>query len=140
MIAEHAAAVLALLDADNTAPALVVHDGKVPNNAPSVAEQPYVLVYFDDTDPELADSRPLTGASQRYVMRATCHSVGGNALAARMVADRVRTALLDVVPVVTGRTCQPIRREDGQPVQRDEETLTSVFDKVDVYRVESVPA
>ncbi len=82
MINEHAAAMLALLDADNDPPALVVLDGKVPTG--TVA--PYVLVYFDDTDPELPDSRPLTGASQRHVVRAICHSVGGNGQAARMVA------------------------------------------------------
>ncbi len=135
MINEHAAAMLALLDADNDPPALVVLDGKVPTG--TVA--PYVLVYFDDTDPELPDSRPLTGASQRHVVRAICHSVGGNGQAARMVADRVRTALLDVVPTVTGRTCMPIRREDGQPPQRDEQA-GGVWDKVDVYRLESVPS
>lgn len=136
MIDEHAAAVLALLNAVDDVPALVVHDGKVPNGAVA----PYVLVYFDDTDPELADSRPLTGASQRHVLRAICHSVGANATAARMVADRARTALLDVVPTVAGRRCQPIRREDGQPPQRDEDTGTPLFDKIDVYRLESVPA
>lgn len=136
MIQEHAAAVLALLDADNTAPALVVLDGKVPTGQ----TLPYVLVYFDDTDPELHDSRPLTGASQRHITRAIAHCVGANAQAARMVADRVRTALLDVVPTVTGRTCLPIRREDGQPPVRDETTGTAVFDSVNVYRLESVPS
>jgi hypothetical protein len=136
VIDEHAAAVLALLNAVDDVPALVVHDGRVPNGATA----PYVLVYFDDSDPELTDSRPLTGASQRHVLRAICHSVGTNGQAARMVADRVRTALLDVVPAVIGRTCMPIRREDGQPPQRDEDTGTTVFDKVDVYRLESLPA
>lgn len=135
MIDEHAAAVLALLDADNTSPALVVLDGKVPNGT----LPPYVLVYVADSDPELADSTPLTGRSERYVMRAYCHSVGGNGQAARMVADRVRAALLDVVPTVAGRNCFPIRREDGQPPQRDESTGTTVIDKVDVYRLESLP-
>jgi hypothetical protein len=136
VIDEHSAAVLALLNAVNDVPALVVHDGRVPNGAMA----PYVLVYFDDSDPELTDSRPLTGASQRHVLRAICHSVGASGQAARMVADRVRTALLDVVPTVTGRTCMPIRREDGQPPQRDEDTGSTLFDKVDVYRLESLPA
>lgn len=131
-----AAAILAILNAVDDPPALVVHDGKVPNGATA----PYVLVYFTDTDPEATDSRPLTGASQRHITRAICHSVGATAEAARMVADRVRGALLDVVPTVSGRTCQPIRREEGQPPQRDEETLASVFDQVDVYRLESVPS
>lgn len=136
MIQEHAAAILALLDADNTPPALVVLDGKVPTGQ----ARPYVLVYCTDTNPELADSRPLTGASERFVMRAICHSVGDNGHAARMAADRVRAALLDVVPVVAGRNCMPIRREDGQPPQRDESTGVLVMDKVDVYRLESLPA
>lgn len=136
MINEHAAAMLALLDADNTPPALVVLDGKVPTGQ----TLPYVLVYFDDTDPELPDSRPLTGASQRHVQHAIAHCVGANAQAARMVADRVRAAWLDIVPTVAGRTCMPIRREDGQPPQRDEQTGQTVFDKIDVYRLESLPA
>jgi hypothetical protein len=135
VIDEHATAILALLDADNAPPALVVLDGKVPNGV----VPPYVLVYFADNDPELADSTPLTGRSERYVLRAYCHSVGGSGQAARMVADRVRTALLDVTPTVTGRSCWAIRREDGQPTQRDESTGTPVMDKIDVYRIESVP-
>lgn len=134
--ADHAAAFLALLDADNVSPALVVLDGHVPQG--TVA--PYVLVYFADDDPDEAESRPLTGASQRHVTRAYCHSVGGNQAAARAVAGRVRTALLDVVPTVSGRRCQPIRREDGQPTRRDESTGSLVQNKIDVYRLESVPA
>jgi hypothetical protein len=133
VIDEHAAAILALLDADNTAPALVVLDGKVPTG--TVA--PYVLVYFAAYDSET--SRPLTLASQRAVVRAYCHSVGGNAKAARIVADRVRVALLDVVPTVAGRKCFPIRREDSQPPQRDESTGTTVMDQIDTYRLETVP-
>jgi hypothetical protein len=131
-----AAAMKALLDAVVGPPELVVYDGKVPKGVTG----PYVLIYFDDSDPELADSRPLTGASQRHITRAITHSVGVTAEAARMVADMVRAAWLDVRPTVAGRTCQPIRREDGQPPQRDEETLEAVYDKVDVYRLESVPA
>jgi hypothetical protein len=137
VIDEHAAAILALLDADNTAPALVVYDGKVPDGSPPPSSNPYVLVYFAAYDSET--NRPLTLASQRAVVRAYCHSVGGNAKAARIVADRVRVALLDVVPTVAGRKCFPIRREDSQPPQRDESTGTTVMDQIDTYRAESIP-
>lgn len=133
---EHAAAVLALLDADNVPPALVVCNGYVPVGV----LPPYVLVYFADADPELAESRSLAGASQRYVLRAICHSVAGNATAALALAARVRAALLDVRPTVTGRSCFPIRREDGQPLDRDESTGVLIVDKIDSYRLESVPA
>lgn len=131
----HAQAVLALLDADNTSPALVVLDGKVPTGQ----VPPYVLVYFADSDPNDAESRKLPGASTRHVTDAYCHSVGGDQTAARAVAVRVRTALLDVIPTISGRICLPIRREDGQPVQRDEQTAANAWDKVDVYRLESLP-
>ncbi|MFF0823061.1 DUF3168 domain-containing protein [Micromonospora haikouensis] len=134
MIRAHCDAVLAMLQA---APgSLRVLDGAVPTGA----VPPYVLLYFADTDPELVDSSPMDGTSERFVLRAYVHSVGSNASAARALGERVRTALLDQVPTVPGRVCWPIRREDGQPPQRDESTGVLVMDRVDVYRLESVPA
>ena len=130
----HADAVLALLRAADGS--LTVHDGAVPTGG----VPPYVLVYFGDDDPELPDSRPLEGASERFVLRVYAHSVGGNAAAARAVGERVRAALLDVVPAIAGRACWPIRREESSPPQRDESTGILVMDRVDIYRVESVPA
>ena len=136
MIREHADAILALLRAaPGTAP-LVVLDGYVPTGTTS----PYVLVYFADNDPEDAESRSAEDGPGRYVVWAYCHSVGGNADAARKVGDRVRTALLGAVPAVAGRSCFPIRREDGGPPDRDESTGVLVMDKVDVYRLASEPA
>ncbi len=136
MIAQHAAAMLALLNADDGPPPLVVHDGRVP----STGAPPYVLVYFASSDPEDAESRPFTGASQRHLLRVYAHCVGGNGVAARMVADRVRTAWLDVIPAVAGRQCWPIRREDGVQAERDETVGATAIDLVEVYRLESVPA
>ncbi|MFC6017798.1 hypothetical protein ACFP2T_16475 [Plantactinospora solaniradicis] len=136
MIAAHTAAMLALLEGDDAPPALVVLDGKVPSGVVA----PYVLVYFATADPELAESRPLTGSSQRHVTRAYAHCVGLNGLASRMVADRVRTAWLDVVPAVAGRQCMPIRREEGVQAERDEAIGAIAIDTVEVYRLESVPA
>jgi hypothetical protein len=132
MIAEHAQAILDLLQASGPA----VYDGKVPSGAPV----PYLLVYFDSADPGAADSRPLTGASQRHVTRAIVHGVGVTQASARAMADVARGRLLDVVPAVAGRVCLPIRREDGQPISRDETTGTAYFDAVSTYRLESVPA
>ncbi|MEU8371218.1 tail completion protein gp17 [Micromonospora tulbaghiae] len=130
----HADAVLALLAA---APGnLRVLDGAVPKET----APPYVLLYFGDEDPELPDSRPLEGSSERFVLRVWVHSVGGNASAARALGERVRAALLDVAPSIAGRVCWPIRREEGSPPQRDESTGTLVMDRVDIYRLESVPA
>jgi hypothetical protein len=131
VIDEHAAAILALLDADNAAPPLVVYDGKVPTGG----VPPYVLVYFDSNDPETDfNARPW-----RFELTATCHCVGGNAQAARMVADRVRTALVGVAPTVSGRACHAITREPGAPPQRDETTGSTVMDQIDQYVLASVP-
>lgn len=134
-IQAHADAILDRLRADV---GLTVHDGKVPPGAAA----PYVLVYFDDADPgdPADDAEDLTAVSRRHVARAICHCVGADQIAARAVAQRVRAQLLDHVPTVAGRTCWPIRREDGQPTDRDETTGTLVQDLVAVYRLESVPA
>ena len=141
MIREHADAILALLRAaPGTAP-LVVLDGYVPTDSAGKSQPPpYVLVYFADNDPEDAESRSAEDGPGRYVVWAYCHSVGGNADAARKVGDRVRTALLGAVPAVAGRSCFPIRREDGGPPDGDESTGVLVMDKVDVYRLASEPA
>lgn len=140
MINAHADAFIALLDADNVDPPLVVFKGGIPKNVDPAPNPPYVVVYFADTDPESAESRSLAGRSQRFVQRAYVHCVGGNATAALAVAQRVRAALLDAVPTITGRQCFPIRREDSQPPRRDESTGQPVQDRVDTYRLESLPA
>lgn len=131
---KHAAAVLALLNAVDDPPPLNVYDGKVPSDV-NPATAPYVLAYFDKTSRDVN----FAGRSHELVLGITCHSVGGSARAARMVADRVEAALLDITPTVAGRKCYPIRFDSGTPPQRDEETGASVFDQVDIYVLRSVP-
>lgn len=135
----HAAAVLTLLDAENGPPPLVFFDGFVPAST----LPPYVVVYFDfdHLEPSLdLQTSGLTATSDRTDCHITCHAVGANSTAARAVAGRVRAALLDVSPAVTGRQSWPIRHVDNQPVQRDESTGVLVMDQVDVYRLSTVPA
>jgi hypothetical protein len=133
MIDEHAAAVLALLNAAITAPRKVF-DGKVDANIdPRV--NPYLLAYFDSHDPEF----DFEANAWRFEMTATCHCVGGNAQAARQMADLARTALVAVRPTVTGRSCFPITRDSGMPPQRDESTGVLVMDAIDQYTIRSLP-
>lgn len=133
-IQDHATAVLDLLRADT---ALTVYDGIVTGTADH-----YVLVYTfrqqpgGDTAP---DKTALTGDSSTVDMRFYCHCVGTDAVAARAIQARVQTALLDVTPTVAGRACFPIRWVEGQQARRDEDTLASVFDAVDVYSLVTVP-
>ncbi|AGL13878.1 DUF3168 domain-containing protein [Actinoplanes sp. N902-109] len=136
---DHAAAILAKLDADDASPPLVVLDGFVPTGT----LPPYVVVYFDyDAPPAETDSQAsnLVMASLRRDVLAYCHSVATTARGARAVAARAEAALLDQVLTVPGRTCWPIRRTEGQPARRDETTGTAIFDVVDVYRLSSTPA
>ena len=138
-VQDHATAVLALLDADNTAPALVVLDGAVTGTQPL----PYVLVYLMVQTPDglaAPDKVSLDFNSDVIDMWVYCHCVGGNAAAARSVADRVRTALLNVTPTIANRVCFPIRWREGNPPQRDESTGALVMDLVDVYGLMTVPS
>lgn len=142
----HAQAFLDLLDADNGPPPLVVLSGDNPRDPatgfPSTAP-PYVLVYIGFRVPGGAEEpdkvSPEDAASKALYTTVTCHSVGGNQHAALAVAGRVMTALLGVMPAVTGRSCGPIKRPDGNPVQRDESTGVLVSDHVDVYEFLSLP-
>ncbi len=130
MIDDHAQALLALL----VAAGLTVHDGSVPSGV-DVDDNPYVLPYFDSSDPESTKE----AATWRFEMTMTLHCVGGDAQAARMVADIARTALTQVIPTVAGRTCFPITREPGGPPRRNEETGSLVMDQVDRYTLRSLP-
>ena len=132
----HADAFLARARTAPGSPSLVVLDGFVPAGQTA----PYLLAYLYSETPELPDSRSVQGASERFVLHAICHSVGGSAGAARAVSQRTRGVLLNAVLTVAGRRCFPIRSEGSNPVERDESTGAAVFDQVDLYRLESVPA
>lgn len=106
--------------------------GVVPDNA----EPPYVVAWINvryDLGPSLA------AASTRAVATVTTHSVGATDTAARVVAGRVRDALLDVTPQMSGRRAFPIRHDTGLPPRPDESTGRLVVDQVDVYRLETLP-
>jgi hypothetical protein len=135
----HTRAMLALLDADNTSPALVVCNGLVP---PDVVP-PYVLVYFALRTPtglEVPEMVSLEQTSDVIVTSAYTHSVGFDTPDAALgVAGRVRTQLRGVIPVITGRTCFPIVHADGPPTSRDEKSQRPVFDQIDLYQFTSLP-
>lgn len=135
MIKEHAAAVLALLDADNTAPALTWFDGVVPANTDPYLT-PYVLVRFSEGPPELN----FRGVSHMYALRFVCYCVAGTDSAVRTVVDRVKVAVQDVVPTVAGRKCYPIRWEESAEQRDNERTGTAVASMIVGYVLRSVPS
>lgn len=127
---------LGLLRADVGPPALVVFDGVVPDPTPA---PPYVLVYFTVDRPADDGGNTVDGRTRVFNARWICHCVGANAMAARAVAQRVRTQLLDVRPAVTGFAPASVGliRMDGEPPppQRDESTGVLVMDAVETYRL-----
>lgn len=124
-----AATAIALLVADTS---LVVCDGFVPNGT----LPPYVLVYTSLGRPSADPDNSLDGRSRVFTARWYCHCVGGNAQAARAVAQRVRTALLDVRPVVAGLQCGMIREQPDPPAPvRDEMTGALVMDALEIYEL-----
>lgn len=138
MIQDHANAFLALLRADSqlTVYPEVEPDPDSDEVVPAGALPPYVAVHIHmqrDVGPTL-DMR-----SSRAVMRAYCHCVGGNDIAARAVAQRVAAAVLDVRPNVAGRNTFPIRHDQSVPPRPDKTTGALIVDQTDVYRLESVP-
>lgn len=134
-IRAHADAWLALLRAVADLTVYPPPDGAV--QVPDGALPPYVSVYIT-TRFDLGPSLAMTSA--RAVSTLTAHCVGGNAIAARAVAQMVSGALLDVVPVIAGRTCWPIRQDPvDQPPRPDESTGRLVMDLVQQYRLQTDP-
>lgn len=123
---------LALLTADTS---LTVYDGVVAAGA----VPPYVVVYGTVARPSDDPNNSGDGKTRVWTPRWICHCVGGNAMAARAVAQRVRSALLDVRPTVAGFTAGavgPIRMDsDPSPPSKDETTGVVVMDQVETYRL-----
>jgi hypothetical protein len=132
---DHADVMLELLRDDVE---LVVYPAESggPTIVPPGALPPYVSVHF------VADT-PLGGQldhrSTRMRVRAYAHCVGANDIAARAVSDRVRTAWLDVRPVIDGRVVYPIRNEVGRDPTANEATGAGTVVITDTYRLETTP-
>lgn len=104
---------------------------------PANTAPPYVAVHLGFTHATGPSGTDFP--STRLVARAYCHCVGGNDIAARAVAQKVISALLDVVPTIPGRTCFPIRFESDAPPRSDESTGRLVVDLAFVFRLETLP-
>lgn len=131
LIQDHANAWLALLAPE---PNLTVYDGAVPTGAAA----PYALGYFTGSR-EPGTGNALDGASREFLSRAIFHCVGADQIAARAIAAKVESRLLDIRPVIIGRSCGFIRQESVLDPVRDESTGPVVMDMVTVYRFISEP-
>lgn len=135
----HLAAINDRLDADNTAPTLVVLTGLVPPDQ----VLPYVLVHYRLWTPSGAvepEKVSLEKTSDVINLSAYCHCVGRDVHGALAVAGRVRTQLLGWIPTIAGRICFPVSHENSVPADPDETTGTTYVDQIDVYAFTSLPA
>ncbi len=133
------AAGIALLRADTS---LVVFPGGVPNLTPAAAP-PYVVVYATVEWPT-GTTDALDGLAGSPTARWIAVCVGGGVsgatpedaeVAARAVAQRVRTALLNKRLVVAGLNLGLIRQEQGAGVPtRTDTTGDPVMELIVVYR------
>lgn len=136
-VQDHADAILGLL---RDVPDLTVYPTPESDSVtvvPAGAQPPYAAVHLSQgytTGPSGTDFR-----SSRAIVRAYCHCVGGNAIAARAVAQMVTDALLDVTPDVPARVSFPIRFESDAPPRDDESTGVLVVDHTLVFRLETLP-
>lgn len=111
----------------------LVDDERVPAVLPSR----YFRVYTTTERPDDHGGNALAGRSTAWVTRWYVHHVGQNDKAVRALTMQSRTALLDVRPVVAGRSCGLIRQEAVQPPQREESAGPLTVDLVVVYRMTS---
>lgn len=113
-----AAAILAMVRA--SVPATCdIYEGA----APSEAEAPFAVFYFDSGRKSAFERNVLNEAPRDLRYQTTC--VGSTPEQARWVADKVGAALYGGVPSVAGRLVWPVIEESSQPVRRDDESLTT---------------
>lgn len=108
-------------------------------NAPTPLQPPYRRVYTAIERPVDGQANALDGRSATWVTTFYIHHVGKNEYACAALAMQTRIALLDLRPVIAGRSCGMFRQDASQPTQRDESTGTAVFDRLDVYSFVSGP-
>lgn len=131
----HIDAGLDLLRADA---ALVVYPD-TEGNVDIEPSPPYVRVYSYIERPPDDPANGLDGLSSAWTTRWYCHCIGANESSAAAVAMRVRAALLDVRPTITGRSCDLIKQEAANPPTPDSSTGPTVLDAVVVYRLMTLP-
>ena len=110
------AAILSLLRTSVPA-TCAIYEGQ----APSGADPPYAVLYFDSGRKSAFERNILNEAPRDLRYQTTC--VGSTPEQARWVADKVGAALYATVPAVSGRLVWPVIEEASQPVRRDDESL-----------------
>lgn len=120
---------------------LTVFDAKVPvTSAGAIPDRPYVVVYgpSDGQGTSRVDSLAGTSGWVDGIVQTTV--VADNAEACRVIAAKVKAALADVTPTITGRVTFPIRHDDSLPIRRDDDVQPPVLIAVDRWLYQSATA
>lgn len=117
-------AVIDLLEADPQL-AGAVYAGEVTGTPPAR----YVLLFST----LVHDSDILTGPQSDHLVEITIHSVGSTPDQAEWVAGRVTAALLNVKPVIEGRSSGRIRHTGADPIRYDDSTSPRVWFAADEF-------
>ncbi|TDE02836.1 hypothetical protein [Jiangella asiatica] len=148
MLAGHVAAVKLLLaavgfvditDGEDLPPgSIALYDGQVPKE-PTF---PYVVLW---TTPGDRTAPALSNEHTQFETRLYTTYAGASADAVRFVADKVSGTLLDVRPIVAGRSCWKLATLYSEPIRQDSDvtlpgTNLHPMYGVDVWRLASVPA
>lgn len=127
----HARVALDILEADANQP---VYEGKAPDNV----HPPYVLVYSEVSWPANgSEGETLENITNQCVTRWFVHCAGETDKAARALGNRVRQLLVNVQPVIAGRSCSRIQQHATYRPVRDERTGVLVMDVGAVYQFTS---
>lgn len=126
----HAAAVLALLDADAD---LIVYDGEVP----AAATGRYAVVYV--TTPLDRGPRLSAHMSHRLVT-VSVMCVGDSPNECRWVAEKAQGRLRRVRPVISGRVCTPLALVTAGQVRPDDSVEPPAWVATDVWQFQSAGA
>ena len=133
----HADAALDILEA--LSPALTVYRGKLPPNIANL-NPPWVLVYTSVEFPGGDGDNGLNQASLTCITSWYCYASGTTDTACLAVTGRVRGALVDVRPAITGRVCGRIEQTASEPARPHELTGTSVLTALSIYELRTRPA
>jgi hypothetical protein len=139
----HAAAILDRLRAAPGTPAMVVHDGKVPESPDPGSVPPYVLVRFvfrQLTATESPATTSLSFDSVTWQVDVQTHCVGTDSRSTRAVKGRVRTQFLNWAPTVANRSCGRLKQIESVTLDPNEAMGVPVEQVSDTYRFQSQPA
>lgn len=118
---------------------LALYDGKLPDDVTTLA-LPWVLaqtvVEWEYEGPNGSIRFESSSCVTTWYLR--CAAANNTALMA--VLGRIRAVLLDVVPVIDGRVCFPIRMVSVQMPDQDNTIGTAVIEATAIYELETRPA